>query len=63
MKQRNSTMKNLCIFIALGLLVAFTAVNLFLPYALLVLALFIPLGFACKVISRSQKKECRLGFC
>ncbi len=56
-------MKNICIVFAVGLLIAFTAVNLFFPYALLVLALFIPLGFACKVISRSTKNECRLGFC
>ena len=60
---RSSTMKYLCIIAAVSLLVIFTAVNLFLPYALLVLALFIPLGFACKVISRSRGRECRLGFC
>ncbi len=56
-------MNSICIVLAVGLLIAFTAVNLFLPYALLVLALFIPLGFACKVIGRSSKKECPLGFC
>ena len=56
-------MNNICIVIAVGLLIAFTAVNLFFPYALLVLALFIPLGFACQVIGRSSKKECPLGFC
>ena len=56
-------MKNICLVIAVVLLIAFSAVNLFLPYALLVLALFIPLGFACKVIGRSSKKECPLGFC
>ncbi len=56
-------MKNICIVIDVSLLISFTADNLIIPYALLVLALFIPLGFACKVISRSTKKECRLGFC
>lgn len=56
-------MKSICLAIAVSLLVLFTAVNLFLPYGLLVLSLFIPLGFACKVISRSKKQECRLGFC
>jgi hypothetical protein len=56
-------MRNICLVIAVALLVAFSAVNLFIPYALLVLALFIPLGFACRVISRSRKQECRMGFC
>ena len=56
-------MKNICTVIAVGLLIAFSAVNLFLPYALLVLALFIPLGFACQGSGRSTRKECRLGFC
>jgi hypothetical protein len=56
-------MNNICIVIAVALLVAFSAVNLFIPYALLALALFIPLGFACRVISRARKQECRLGFC
>jgi hypothetical protein len=60
---REFQMRNICLVIAVALLVAFSAVNLFIPYALLVLALFIPLGFACRVISRSSKQECRMGFC
>ena len=56
-------MKNLCIIAAIVLLVAFSAVNLFIPYALAVLALLFGLGYACKVIQRSRNRECKLGFC
>ena len=52
-------MKNACTIAAIVLLIAFSAVNLFLPYALIVLGL----GYACKVIQRSRNRECRLGFC
>jgi len=58
-------MKNaICITAAVLLILAFTAVNLFLPYALVVAALFIGLGFACKTIQRRTRgAECPLGFC
>jgi hypothetical protein len=58
-------MKNeLCIFAAILLLLAFPAVNLFLPYALLVLGLFIGLGFLCGRVRRHTRgAECPLGFC
>ncbi len=56
-------MKTLCIISAAILVVLFAAVNLFLPYAVLVLALAVAIGFPCKIFRRSQKKECRLGFC
>jgi hypothetical protein len=58
-------MKNaLCIFAAVLLLLAFPAVNLFLPYALLVLGLFVGLGFTCGLIKRRTRgAECPLGFC
>ena len=54
----------LCIIMALMLLLLFSAVNLFLPYALLVIGLFVGLGFACKIIKhRGRGAECPLGFC
>lgn len=56
-------MKNACTIAAVVLLIAFSAVNLFLPYALIVLGLLFGLGYACKVIQRSRNRECRLGFC
>lgn len=54
---------NLCALAAIVLLIAFAAVSMFFPYALIVLAMLIGLGFACKVIQRSRNKECKLGFC
>jgi hypothetical protein len=56
-------MKELCVGLAILLLLLFSAVNLFIPYALVVLGLFIGLGFICQVIKKSSKKECPLGFC
>ncbi len=56
-------MKSICGLAAVILLLAFTAVNLFLPYALVVLALFVGLAFACGVVKRRTKQECPLGFC
>ncbi len=56
-------MKHICITAAIVLLIAFSAVNLFIPYALVVLALLFGLGYACKVIQRSRNRECKLGFC
>jgi hypothetical protein len=54
----------LCASIAIFLILAFTAVNLFLPYALLVVALFIGLAFVCGMIKRrGRSSECPLGFC
>lgn len=58
-------MKNIvCIVAAILLLIAFSAVNLFLPYALLIAGLFVGLGFACGLIKRrTRSPECPLGFC
>jgi len=54
----------LCISITIFLVLAFTAVNLFLPYALLVIALFVGLALACGMIKRrGRSSECPLGFC
>jgi hypothetical protein len=52
-----------CGALAVGLLVLFSAVNLFLPYALLVLGALVGLGFACRAVARTRRSECRLGFC
>jgi hypothetical protein len=54
---------NLCALGAVVLLIAFAAVSMFIPYALIVLAMLVGLGFACKVIKRSRNEECKLGFC
>lgn len=56
-------MNQICTIAAIALLVLFSAVNLFLPYAIVVVGLFLGLGFACKAIQRSRNRECRLGFC
>jgi len=56
-------MNSACAIAAIVLLIAFSAVNLFIPYALVVLGLMFALGYSCKVISRSRNRECRLGFC
>lgn len=60
-------MKAVCVFAALVLLALFTAVNLFLPYALMVIAVAIGLaaliGIPCGLLTRDRKGKCRLGFC
>jgi hypothetical protein len=60
-------MKAVCTLFALLFLVLFTAVNLFLPYALIVLAAAIGfsalLGLPCGLWRRDHKGECRLGIC
>jgi len=56
-------MKILCIISAFTFVVLFAALNLFLPYAVLVLVLAVAIGFPCKILRRSSKQECRLGFC
>ena len=54
----------ICLTLAVLLIIAFTAVNLFLPYALAVAGVFIGLAFACGAIKRRrQSAECPLGFC
>lgn len=54
----------ICLITAVFLILAFSAVNLFLPYAFLVVGLFIGLGFACGWIKkRSRSAECPLGYC
>jgi hypothetical protein len=59
--------KAICAFVALAFLALFTAVNLFLPYALIVLAAAIGLaalwGIPCGFLTHDRKGECRLGFC
>jgi hypothetical protein len=53
-----------CLTLAVLLVLAFTAVNLFLPYALVVAGIFIGLGFTCGMIKRrTRSAECPLGFC
>ena len=56
-------MSYFCGVIAVILLLAFSAVNLFLPYALVVFAVMIGLAFACGIVKRRTGKECPLGFC
>ena len=54
----------ICLALAVMLVIAFTAVNLFLPYALAVAGAFIGLGFICGIIKRRRRRaECPLGFC
>lgn len=54
----------LCLSAAVFLLILFSAVNLFLPFGVLVIGLFIALGFACGLIKRrSRSAQCPLGFC
>jgi hypothetical protein len=56
-------MKTLCMISALAFLALFAALNLFLPYAILVIVLAIAIGFPCKIFRRSRDPECRLGYC
>ena len=54
----------LCIILAVFIVITFTAVNLFLPYALVAAGAFIGLGFACGIIKRRKRgAQCPLGFC
>lgn len=54
----------ICLTLAVLLVIVFTAVNLFLPYALVVAGAFIGLGFACGIIKRRRRSaQCPLGFC
>jgi hypothetical protein len=54
----------ICLSLAVLMIIAFTAVNLFLPYALVVAAAFIGLAFACGIIKRRRRSaQCPLGFC
>jgi hypothetical protein len=60
-------MNILCAFAAIAFVIAFTAVNLFIPYALVVFGLAIGfaaiLGIPCGFLTRDHKGECRLGYC
>jgi hypothetical protein len=53
--------------VAIALIVVFTAVNLFVPYALIVFGLGIGLaaflGIPCGFITPGRTSECRLGYC
>jgi hypothetical protein len=52
---------------AVVIALAFTAVNLFIPYALLVLLaagiVAAAFGIPCGIFSRGRQGECRLGYC
>jgi hypothetical protein len=56
-----------CALAAIAILVVFSAVNLFIPYALIVLVLAIGMvaffGISCGLLNRDQKSECWLGYC
>ncbi len=56
-------MRTICTISYVILAIGFAAVSLFLPFAILVLAAAVALGFPCKILRRSNNKECRLGFC
>lgn len=60
-------MKAFCAWVAFIFLTVLTAVNLFVPYALMVLAaavgLSVFLGVPCGWLTRGRKGECRPGFC
>jgi hypothetical protein len=60
-------MRILCAFAAIAFVIAFTAVNLFIPYALVVAILAIGfaafLGIPCGFLTRDRKGECRLELC
>jgi len=60
-------MNILCAVVAIAFVIAFTAVNLFIPYALVVFILAIGLaaflGIPCGLLTRDHKGECRLGYC
>lgn len=56
-------MRTICMISYVILAIGFAVVNLFLPYAILVLVAAFALGFPCKIFRRSNDKECRLGFC
>ncbi len=60
-------MKILCAFAAIAFVIAFTAVNLFIPYALVVFIVAIGfaafLGIPCGFLDRNHTGECRLGHC
>jgi hypothetical protein len=60
-------MKTLCALAAIAFVIAFTAVNLFIPYALVVAILAIGfaafLGIPCGFLDRDHEGECRLGYC
>jgi uncharacterized membrane protein (DUF441 family) len=54
----------ICLSLAVLLILAFTAVDLFLPYALAVAGIFVGLAFVCGMIKRrTRSAQCPLGFC
>jgi 4-hydroxybenzoate polyprenyltransferase len=63
MCDKEVAMRYFCGLAAVILLIAFSAVNLFLPYALGVFAVMIGLAFACRIVKRRTRQECPLGFC
>jgi hypothetical protein len=57
----------ICAFVAAAFVIAFSAVNLFIPYALIVFSLAMALayffGVPCGLFTREARGGCRLGFC
>jgi hypothetical protein len=60
-------MKIFCALVAVVFLVAFSAVNLFIPYALILLGLAAGVaylfGVPCGMLTRGRQEGCRLGVC
>jgi hypothetical protein len=56
-------MKFFCVISAIGLIMAFLVLNLFLPLALIIFAAAVALGIYCGVVKPPGKSECRFGAC
>jgi hypothetical protein len=56
-------MKILCILSAVILAVAFSTLNLFLPFALIIFAAAIGVGILCGLIKNPRSETCLLGRC
>ena len=62
-RKRMDPMKLFCLLSAIGLVIAFVLLNLFLPLAVVTFAAAVGLGIYCGVIRSPGKKECRFGPC
>jgi hypothetical protein len=60
---RRRQMKFLCVISTIGLAMAFLALNLFLPLALIIFAAAVALGIYCGVVRPPGKSQCRFGAC
>ena len=56
-------MKTLCLLSAVFLAIAFSALGLFLPFALIIFAAAIGLGILCGLIKNPRSEACLLGRC